>query len=227
MVFMNYLDNSVANNFFKEEQIQASFADFFHILHTMALYDELSDGPAWLKFQIMVKNVIGVSKLREVGLLDYLPSLIWTMVQKECHHSLPYLEQGKQMPVGEVNPIIPNLLEILYNYRRRAPISNMELLQLFQIDLWIQHKVDNDKLPEIFSKCIPDELRAQAEDAYHEYDKSLFVKEQTAIAKQLLELRVTFRENQRIKRKFRSDIKLEDQDKIIQLVSADKFAQTR
>ena len=71
--------------------------------------------------------------------MDSLINVIWTMILKECQKSEEYLKDGKKLPQAEASPIIPNLLEYLYNYKRKYPLTNLELLQLFQIDLWIQH----------------------------------------------------------------------------------------
>lgn len=50
-----------------------------------------------------------------------------------------------------------------------------------------------------------------AEDRFSDYDKPLFPAEQTEVAKLLLELRVTFRENQKLSHLYRADIKLSHQ----------------
>ena len=42
------------------------------------------------------------------------------------------------------------------------------------------------------AECIPPLIRKQCENAYFDYDKPLFIKEQTEISKMFLTLRETF-----------------------------------
>jgi len=52
-------------------------------------------------------------------------------------------------------------------------------------------------------------------EKFQEHDSSLYPEIQTDIAKHLLMLRVTFRENERIGKKYRADIKLLNQNTLI------------
>jgi len=61
--------------------------------------------------------------------------------------------------------------------------------------MWIQDRVEEKRLPEEFLNCVPANLLERAEDHYFEYDKSRYPEVQTDIAKRLLDLRVTFKEN--------------------------------
>lgn len=76
-------------------------------------------------------------------------------------------------------------------------------------------------MPEEFLNCVPESLLQAAEDHFFEYDKSRYSATQTDIAKRLLDLRVTFKENQKISKKYRADIKLLNSDVIFQLTSND------
>ena len=87
--------------------------------------------------------------------------------------------------------------------------------------MWIKGRIEENKLPESFLGCIPASLVEVAEDHYFEYDKSRYPEIQTDVAKRLLDLRVTFKENQRVGKKYRADIKLLNSDMIFQLSSED------
>ena len=89
--------------------------------------------------------------------------------------------------------------------------------------MWVQDRVEEKRLPQEFLNCVPDNLLQTAEDHYFEYDKSRYAETQTDIAKRLLDLRVTFKENQKVSRKYRADIKLLNSDVIFQLTSNDSL----
>lgn len=89
--------------------------------------------------------------------------------------------------------------------------------------MWIQDRVEEKRLPDEFLNCVPANLLQRAEDTYFEYDQSRYAKTQTDIAKRLLDLRVTFKENQRVQKKYRADIKLLNSDIILQLTSDDQL----
>ena len=77
-------------------------------------------------------------------------------------------------------------------------------------------------MPEEFGKCIPQDIQLAAEDRFSEYDKPSFSRVQTDIAKNLLKLRVSFLENQKIGKTYRADIKLLKKDTAIIIKSSDK-----
>ena len=87
--------------------------------------------------------------------------------------------------------------------------------------MWVQEKVEDKRLPKEFSNCVPAGLLDEAEDHYYEYDKSRYPETQKEVAKRLLDLRVTFKENQKVQKKYRADIKLLNSDLILQLTTDD------
>ena len=87
--------------------------------------------------------------------------------------------------------------------------------------MWVQDRVAEKRLPEEFLNCVPESLLGRAEDHFFEYDKSRYPEAQTEVAKRLLDLRVTFKENQKVQKKYRADIKLLNSDLILQLTSDD------
>ena len=89
-------------------------------------------------------------------------------------------------------------MEQLYNYQRETPLSRNEYLMLFQINIWLTQQLEEGRLPQNYEGCIPNEIVDTAEARYQEYDKPQFSEVQKDVAKKLLELRVTFRENQKM-----------------------------
>lgn len=126
-----------------------------------------------------------------------LINVVWTLIYKESVQDSP-----------QINPLIPRLLEKLHSFNRDIPISRVEYLELYQIQTWVSKMLEEGRLPRPFSKCIPQEVRDAAESKFHEYDRPQFAQVQTEIAKMLLDLRVSFKENQKVERVYRVDIKL-------------------
>jgi len=73
-------------------------------------------------------------------------------------------------------------LENLYSYERSSPLTRLEHLQLFQINIWIQNKVLEGRLPDEFSRCIPTDIQLAAESRFTEYDKPAFERVQKDVA---------------------------------------------
>jgi hypothetical protein len=54
------------------------------------------------------------------------------------------------------NPLIPKLLERLHDFKRpEKPLSQNELLELYQIDVQVQEMVRSNRLPKEFKDVIP------------------------------------------------------------------------
>ena len=66
--------------------------------------------------------------IKHIELRHKLINVIWTLIYRENE-----LEKGAALrrQSFEQNPLIPRLLESLYNYKRTAPLSRLEHLQLF------------------------------------------------------------------------------------------------
>ena len=137
---------------------------------------------------------------------DNLIGLIWTLMH---HETLNPSESNISFHSGKNKPIIPNLLTRLYNYeRKQQPLEDLELLQLYQINLYIKDKVMNEELPQQFLNTIPPQILQRAEARYAIYDKCGYPEVQKEIATKLLKLRVFFRQNEYISGKYRLDISL-------------------
>lgn len=81
--------------------------------------------------------------------------------------------------------------------------------------MWIENQCNDGKLPAEYKQCLPQQIKQTAMEKFQEHDSSLYPEIQTDIAKHLLMLRVTFRENERIGKKYRADIKLLNQNTLI------------
>lgn len=64
------------------------------------------------------------------------------------------------------NPLIPKALEALSQFNRETPLSKRELLQLYQISVFVSEMVARGELSDHFSKVIPKEVLAAAEEEF-------------------------------------------------------------
>lgn len=198
----------MTQEFFNDKTLKPALEQLVNLMQIFALSGQKVDGPAFYKLITLFKGYIPTNNkgtIEHIEVRKRLIGLIWTMIYRDNELQQVATLRRQQY---EQNPMIPRLLESLYQYKRQEPLSKLEHLQLFQINIWIQNKVENGRLPEEFLQCIPQEIQIAAEERYTEYDKPTFKNVQTDIAKHLLKLRVTFQENQKIEKTYRSDIKL-------------------
>jgi len=113
---------------------------------------------------------------------DLLVKLTWSLTALE----------GTQVS----NPILPKLIERLATFQRDTPLSGKELIQVYQIQVYIDDMIARKQLPAEFSKVIPQAVREAAELEFERHDRQiLYPNVQREIAKKLLKLRVSFQEN--------------------------------
>ena len=127
-------------------------------MHTFALNGEPLDGAAILKFIMILKRKVMASEqpdLLEPVVKDQLISVIWMMIYREL--DLPSNNAQK------MNPLIPRLLMSLFSFKRDKPLSRIEHLQLYQIQIWIDTQIENLKLPSEFGQCIPTKILSDSE----------------------------------------------------------------
>ena len=93
-------------------------------VHCLAKHNQLTESStSALKFMVLLSDKIQKSdKFVEGSIHHNLVNLIWTLVYRES-----------QNETSPINPLIPKLLENLYNYKREKPLDNTEYLELFQI----------------------------------------------------------------------------------------------
>jgi len=186
-VFARYIDTALSSGFYEESVVSEKFGSILPLIHTFALHDQLQDGAACFKFMAVVSERLLKKQTKQDGMNRDLVHVIWTLLYRD-----------QRTYSKTTNPIIPRLLEKLYSYKREAALSRVELLELFQIKIWVDQEVKKGLLPEVFAKCIPAEIAEEAEQRFAEYDRQTYSQVQSEIAECLLDLRVTFKENQRL-----------------------------
>lgn len=218
-VFKNYVDAAIVQNFFTNEDLKTNFSSLADLLQTYALNAEFDEDATVLKFLVLLKGKLAENENLSPDLQKNLIGIIWTLIARETS-----ITQAKgNLLTSESNPLIPRLLEHLYSYKPGRDLSRLEYLQLFQINLWINEKLEEKRLPEVFANCIPQSVLEKAEDRFSEYDRSRYENVQTDVAKRLLDIRVTFKENQKLNKVYRADIKLLDENLVLLLKTGDQY----
>lgn len=166
---------------------------------------EVTDGATQLKYWLLLKDQLIKAQGKNKKVYEKLIDITWTLIY--------------QTKSGETNPLIPRMLENLYDFKREQPLTDFEKLELFQINLWVKDQIEKGALPEAFSGCIPPNILIEAENAFNDYDKPQFPTVQTDIAKHMLKLRVSFQENQKMNKTYRCDFKLLKKNIYVNLVS--------
>ena len=89
------------------------------------------------------------------------------------------------------------MLDQLQNFKRETPLSEAELIKLYQLNLFIKDSIKQSKLEAQFAKIIPADVIQAATRVVKRWDQRVFSfpEAQKEIATKLLKLRVTFSEN--------------------------------
>lgn len=61
-VFRKYVDAAISQEYFKENELDSKIVDFTNVLLTFAMNGEPIDGPAMLKYLILLKNKVLASE---------------------------------------------------------------------------------------------------------------------------------------------------------------------
>jgi len=126
-----------------------------NLIHTFALHDQLQDGASMYQFMIQIANHVDkLSKETHNNLIH----LIWTFIYRDTIKDEEKSQSGISRSATDSNPLIPRLIEHLYNYKREAPLTRNEYLMLFQINIWLEKQLDEGRLPDNFKGCIPSEI---------------------------------------------------------------------
>lgn len=121
-VFAKYVDNAISQGFYNEKELDDKFRAFVGLMHTFALHGEMTEGAAGIYFTLMIsKELQKKNNVLKPSVHENLIDIVWTLIYKET-------TLGNQK---EMNPLIPKLIESLYNYQRDTPLSRNELLELF------------------------------------------------------------------------------------------------
>jgi len=80
------MDAAITQDYFSEKQLDAKFPEYINMMHTFALNGEPIDGPAMLKFIMILKNKVMASEspdLLDNAVKDNLISVLWLMIYRE------------------------------------------------------------------------------------------------------------------------------------------------
>ena len=66
MVFKNYMDQAITQEFFKEKDLQYNLGKFINLMQTFALGGQKVDGPAFFKLLTMLKSHITLTNKERI-----------------------------------------------------------------------------------------------------------------------------------------------------------------
>ena len=208
-VFLTYMNQALSLDYWSEESLKFGYSVMSDLVCTLALEGLLEDDQLLTRFLLQTNDKIyGANKTGHLGstIHDKLIKSIWVLI---------YRDQVLVTDKRQRNPQIPKLLEHLHTYKRDEPISDLEYCMLYQICLWIDNQIVNEKLPQIMYDAIPEDIRKTAQEKYFELDKPFYKKEQEEVARKLLRLRISFAENEKYS-SYRADMSfLEDDGAIL------------
>ena len=150
IIFQNFFDKAISLNQYSDADLLNDFEPFTKLIHVFALNGCLQNDQITKKFIVLLTDKIrekSETKKSMPGLMnDNLIMIIWTLIY---HDSL--VARSTHTP----NPQLPRLLERLSEFKRVQKLSDLELIQLYQIQQWIDFKVANERIPPQFQNCIP------------------------------------------------------------------------
>ena len=114
-VFKKYLDAAISQDYFSQKILDKHFDKYIQLMHGLALNNEYSQGSSMLKFLLMLKEKALASSNDDI-VHQRLIDIIWTLTHRDSH-------QESQRGRHQANPLIPRLLELLYNYQREEPLA--------------------------------------------------------------------------------------------------------
>ena len=144
------------NLFVREGFFTPTKTNKFYFTYLLALKNEImKTSKDTTKKQITADNLIGIT---------------WSMMAMETPGHLS-------------TPLLPKLFEELYSFERpNKPLTKNELIQLHQINSYIEDAISAGAIPENFNSVIPRKVQALAADAYIEWDQPLYMDVQKDIA---------------------------------------------
>ena len=79
-----------------------------------------------------------------------------------------------QRPGKVSNPLLPNVLTQLYSFSRPdQPLTNEELIMLYQINVYVKDMVRRGNLPESFINVVPNQVVKASESVYREWESNV------------------------------------------------------
>ena len=105
-----------------------NFSKMTDLVNTLALNGLLQDDQLTCKYLIMLRDRLSMDARQgdDKQLHERLIGTIWALVYRDV-----VLQADGTSARRIKNPLLPKLLEKLYDYSRAQPLSNLEYLQLF------------------------------------------------------------------------------------------------
>ena len=186
-VFYNYVETAFSAQLYKVTPANFQpMSEMFNLFVREGFFTPTKTNKFYFTYLLALKNeIMKTSKdtTKKQITADNLIGITWSMMAMETPGHLS-------------TPLLPKLFEELYSFERpNKPLTKHELIQLHQINSYIEDAISAGAIPENFNSVIPRKVQALAADAYIEWDQPLYMDVQKDIAQKLLKLRVTFKEN--------------------------------
>jgi len=123
----------------------------------------------------------------------------------------------------EVNPMIPNLLKDTHRLHREQPLSEEEMLMLFQVSIFCRMMVNEGKWPEKYAELIADDVMKICESAYRHIDVCRYPEIQEEITKILLKFRIAYNLDHRPAKLYRVDLKIRSTNALIVIEGPERY----
>ena len=154
-------------------------------------------------FYLFVKQGFLTPWIEDKFSLNYILQLKYEMFPKNKNmQKLPPRDLIKiawslmvmQRPGKVSNPLLPNVISQLHKFDRpNMPLTNEELIMLYQLDVYIRDMVSRGSLPPQFATMIPEKIRRLSAKLFQEWENEThYTAEQNEIANILLKLRARF-----------------------------------
>jgi hypothetical protein len=210
-VFYNYFLSCLEQDYYSKAVLKEHFSSFSALFHLFVregflAHDSLSR--IYFTYVLTLKDKFEKEGASCVG-FNELVHIVWALVVTEDETL--------------ANPLIPRLWEHLHEFQREHPLTREELLELHQVQAYVQDQVRAGRWPKELKEVLPKRVREMADEEYGQFDKNLYPEVQMDVARKLLKLRATFQENTRVARAFRVDFKLEDVSKVILIKGKDQL----
>ena len=143
-VFFKYILSCLDQDYYPKRVLTENFSSFSHLFHLFVSQGFIA--PQYLTrfyytYVLILKEKVERESIQAVS-YNELVDVLWALIVTE----------ESQLK----NPLIPKLLERLHDFKRpEKPLTQNELLELYQIDVQVQEMVRSNRLPKEFKDVIP------------------------------------------------------------------------
>ena len=174
-VFFNYIVSCVEQGFYSNKILKdnfSSYASLFHLFVREGFIAQEQLPKLYYSFVLTLKEKIETEGVNSVSYNDIV-HVLWALAATE--------DEVLQ------NPIIPKLFERLHEFNRpQKPLTREELLELYQVSVYSQDQIKNQRWPKEFKEVIPKKVRDICEEEYASFDKNLYNEVQIDIVRFML-----------------------------------------